>query len=97
MKNSEKLWRSSDESDKSMDLVKSTQSEDLSKDLQGNPRISPPKCEDLMMNWMKRVENWDEIRYRSWPQICIQIYVVFWDYSQKHHLQWQWDNSEEIV
>ena len=36
-----KLWKS-DESDKSMDLVNSTQSEDLSKDLLGNLRI-PPK------------------------------------------------------
>ena len=32
-----------------MDLVKSTQSEDLSKDLQGNLRISPQKREDFMM------------------------------------------------
>ena len=39
----------SDKSDKSMDLVKSTQSEDLSKDLQGNLRILPQKWEDFMM------------------------------------------------
>ena len=43
----------SDKSDKSMDLVKSTQSEDLSKDLQGNLRISPQKCEDFMMRWIE--------------------------------------------
>ena len=36
----EKL-KSSDKSDKSMDLLKSVKSEDLSKDLHGNPRISP--------------------------------------------------------
>ena len=40
-----------------MDLVKSTQSEDLPKDLQGNLRISPQTAEDFMMNWMNRVEN----------------------------------------
>ena len=40
-----------------MDLVKSAQSEDLSKDLQGNLRISPQKHEDFMMNWVNRVEN----------------------------------------
>ena len=47
----EKLWSSSDASNKSMDLVKSTQSEDLSKDLLGNLRISHQKHEDFM-NWM---------------------------------------------
>ena len=45
----EKLW-SSDKSDKSMDLLKSVKSEDLSKDLQGNPRISPQTVKDFMMN-----------------------------------------------
>ena len=40
-----------------MDLVNSMQSEDLSKDLQGNLRISPQKREDFMMRWMNRVEN----------------------------------------
>ena len=45
----EKL-RSSDKSDKSMDLLKSVKSEDLSKDLQVNPRISPQTVKDFMMN-----------------------------------------------
>ena len=40
-----------------MDLVKSVKSEDLSKDLQGNLRISPQTVKDFMMNWMNRVEN----------------------------------------
>ena len=42
--------RSSDKSDKSMDLLKSVKSEDLSKDLQGNPRISPQTMKDFLMN-----------------------------------------------
>ena len=45
----EKL-RSSDKSDKSMDLLKSVKSEDLSKDLQVNLRISPQTVKDFMMN-----------------------------------------------
>ena len=45
----EKL-RSSDKSDKSMDLLKSMKSEDLSKDLQGNLRISSQTVKDFMMN-----------------------------------------------
>ena len=45
----EKL-RSSDKSDKSMDLLKSVKSEDLSKDLQGNLRISPQTVKDFLMN-----------------------------------------------
>ena len=48
-------WSHSDKSNKSMDLVKSTQSEDLSKDLQGNPRISPQKCEGFH-DKMNRIE-----------------------------------------
>ena len=49
----EKLW-SSDKSDKSMDLLKSVKSEDLSKDLQVNPRISPQTVKDFMMNgWIE--------------------------------------------
>ena len=32
-----------------MDLMKSAQSEDLSKDLQGNPWISPQKHKDFMI------------------------------------------------
>ena len=40
MKNLKNL-KCSDKSDKSMDLMKSAQSEDLSKDLLGNPRIAP--------------------------------------------------------
>ena len=49
-------WRHSDISDKSMDLMKSAQSEDLPKDLQGNTRISPQMWgfHDEIMN---RVEN----------------------------------------
>ena len=49
----QKRWgklRSSDKSDKSMDLLKSVKSEDLSKDLQVNPRISPQTVKDFMMN-----------------------------------------------
>ena len=37
--------------------MKSMKSEDLSKDLQGNPRISPQTVNDFMMNWMNRIEN----------------------------------------
>ena len=44
----EKFW-SSDKSDKPMDLLKSMKSEDLSKDLQGNLRISPQTVKDFMM------------------------------------------------
>ena len=39
-----------------MDLVKSTQSEDLPKDLLGNLRISPQKCEGFH-DEMNRIEN----------------------------------------
>ena len=42
--------KSSDKSDKSMDLLKSVKSEDLSKDLQVNLRISPQTVKDFMMN-----------------------------------------------
>ena len=38
-------------------------SEDLSKDLQVNPRISPQTVKDFMMNWMKKLE----IKRRDWP------------------------------
>ena len=40
-----------------MDLMTSAESEDLSKDLLGNLRISPQTAKDFMMNWMNRVEN----------------------------------------
>ena len=43
-----KNWRHSDKCDKSMDLVKSTWSEDLPKDLQGNPRIAP---QNMRISW----------------------------------------------
>ena len=36
--------------------MKSVKSEDLFKDLQVNPRISPQTVKDFMMNWMDRVE-----------------------------------------
>ena len=36
--------------------MKSMKSEDLSKDLQVNLRISPQTMKDFMMNWMYRVE-----------------------------------------
>ena len=39
-----------------MDLVKSTQSEDLPKDLLRNPRISPQNCEGFH-DKMNRIEN----------------------------------------
>ena len=34
-----------------MDLLKSVKSEDLSKDLQVNPKISPQTVEDFLMIW----------------------------------------------
>ena len=40
-----------------MDLVKSTQYEDLPKDLLGNPRISPQKHEGFHDEMMNRIEN----------------------------------------
>ena len=54
----EKL-RSSDKSDKSMDLLKSVKSEDLSKDLQVNPKISPQTVKDFLMNWMNKSKQTD--------------------------------------
>ena len=36
--------------------MKSVKSEDLSKDLQVNLRISPQTMKDFMMNWMNRIE-----------------------------------------
>ena len=45
----EKL-KSSDKSDKLVDLLKSVKSEDLAKDLQGNPRISPQTVKNFLMN-----------------------------------------------
>ena len=40
--------------------MKSMKSEDLSKDLQVNLRISPQTVKDFMMNWMNRVRNLEE-------------------------------------
>ena len=41
--------------------MKSMKSEDLSKDLQVNLRISPQTVKDFMMNWMNRIENLEEL------------------------------------
>ena len=71
-----KNWRHSDKSDKSMDLVKSTQSEDLPKDLQGNSKDCTLKHVDFMMRWMNRVENRGDWPDTDLSQICVQIYVV---------------------
>ena len=42
-----------------MDLLKSVKSEDLSKDLQVNPKISPQTVKDFLMNWMNKSKQTD--------------------------------------
>ena len=55
--------------------MKSMKSEDLSKDLQVNLRISPQTVKDFMMNWMNRTEFRGEIDLtQTCAQICVQNY-----------------------
>ena len=52
----EKLW-SSDKSDKSMDLLKSVKSEDLSKDFTSKSEDFTSNHEGFLDEWMNRLEN----------------------------------------
>ena len=74
-----KLW-SSDKSDKSMDLLKSVKSEDLSKDLQVNPKISPQTVKDFLMNWMNKSKQTDI------DNLCSDLFSVLRDPALRNKL-----------
>ena len=65
--------------------MKSMKSEDLSKDLQVNLRISPQTMKDFMMNWMNRIEKIKDNGTRSVfrkIQLSIEhITLQFWEES----------------
>ena len=71
----EKLW-SSEKSDKSMDLLKSVKSEDLSKDLQVNLRISHQTVKDFSMNWMNKreIQSLIQIRIKQIDNLHSDLY-----------------------
>ena len=91
----EKL-RSSDKSDKSMDLLKSVKSEDLSKDLQVNPRISPQTVKDFLMNWMNKSKQTDIDPNQTDIRICIQmLFSVLRDPALRNkHITQFWEESD---
>ena len=74
--------------------MKSTQSEDLPKDLLGNLRISPQTrgFHDKIDEKKRNKENWPDTDLCA--QICVHIYgPTERSSSQKHQSEWKWDKQ----